>query len=160
MGKKSLASCFNNNESVEDFVSRRTAELNAPHIKAAEYIREKMNTDAPEHDVQAIKDFLSGLTNTISGGVFSAKVDGISTYHYAETHKHDLPMMLRCCEEQLTNMATSGGGAAPYYFKRAAILAKKEKNYELEITICESLINAYAIYAEAYKNRERNPLSI
>jgi len=124
--------------------------------KARLYIRDKFKAaglDCPDQDVSAIKDFISGKSNKLSGEVFAAKVEGIPIYEIAETHKNDLPMMLRCCKEELKNMARTGQVAAPFCFKRAAILAKKAKNYELEIKICELLKAAYTIYHEAYKNQ-------
>jgi hypothetical protein len=129
--------------------------------KARAYIREKLNISAPDRDVQPIRDFLSGKTNQLSGEIYAAKVDGVSTHNYAETHKNDLPMMLRCCEEELKNMAKHGGSPAPFYFMRVAILASKKKDYELEIQICELIIKALLIYKEAYdKQMKQHPLNM
>lgn len=141
-------------------------DMDEPHFdvvndKAVAYIREKMSINRPnnrEKDVQVISDFLSGNVLSFSGGVYSAKVDGVSTCGHAEKEKDNLLVMLRCCEEEIRNMAATGLAAAPFYFKRVAILAKKQKNYELEIKICEVLIAAYHIYAEAYALQCESPL--
>jgi hypothetical protein len=110
-----------------------------------------------EKDQQAINDFLSGATDTLSGVVFSAKVDGDPTCTFADSHKHDLDVMLSCCKEELKNSNRTGLVAAPFYFKRAAILAKKKKNYELEIKVCENLIASYKGYNDFYQKRKMKP---
>ncbi|WP_110599849.1 hypothetical protein [Salinicola lusitanus] len=71
------------------------------------------------------------------------EVNGISNYHYAQTHKHDLETMLACCQsEENVYWAQSGSklSPAPFYFERAAILCKKAKDYSGEVAICERWI--------------------
>ena len=50
--------------------------------------------------------------------------------------KHDLDLMLRCCEAQLY-YAIVGDVPAPAYFLRVAIIYSKQKQFEKEIQICE-----------------------
>jgi hypothetical protein len=70
-----------------------------------------------------------------------AKVDGLPTYAHADTGKHDLPTMLRCCEAEEANYWKQPTGerlcAAPFYFLRVAILSRKAKDYASEISACE-----------------------
>jgi hypothetical protein len=112
------------------------------------YIREKLEP--------AIRGLFSRETGTLPVDILSEKGKGLRSYVFAETHKNDLPVMLRCCEEELNNLMTIGRAPSSYYFERAAILARKEKNFELEVKICEALIKAYAIYEEAYKNQGKS----
>ncbi len=82
----------------------------------------------------------------ITGG--ANLVDGVPTWQLAETKKHDLATMQRCCIAELASMARGGGVAAPFYFERVAILLRKAKDYEGEIAICERYIDAVdAFYA-------------
>lgn len=71
------------------------------------------------------------------------EVDGVSNYHLAEIHKHDLDMMLKCCQsEENVYWAQQGRkiAPAPFYFERVAILCKKAKDYSGEVAICERWI--------------------
>lgn len=76
------------------------------------------------------------LITQCAGG--SNLVDGLPTWHYAESKKNDLQFMLRCCEAEMLTMQKADFVAAPYYFERAAILLRKAKEYEREILVCES----------------------
>ena len=70
-------------------------------------------------------------------------VDGQQCWEYADTHKDDLEMMLRCCENQLKQNSDKKGPKqipAPFYFKRVAIIMRKRKDYEGEIAICNRYI--------------------
>ncbi|MCL2790983.1 MAG: hypothetical protein FWD79_10120 [Desulfobulbus sp.] len=134
--------------------------------KIREYIAEKMavalaSAKDKKKAAEDIQGFLSGEIAALSGEAFTATVDDSPTYEFPESHKHDLPMMLRCCEAELRNMASTGAAAAPFYFARAAILAKKEKNYELEVKICQLLITAYRIYSAAHReNGVKSPINV
>ena len=70
-----------------------------------------------------------------------AEVNGLPTYEYADTHKHDLTMMLQCCEAHEKTYWSQPKNdrfiAAPFYFMRAAILYRKQKLYNKELVICE-----------------------
>ena len=75
-------------------------------------------------------------------------VDGLPTFAHAETSKNDLVLMQRCCQAELDAMRGAGLVAAPFYFERAAILLRKAEDYEGEISVCESYIEAVeAFYA-------------
>ncbi|ABM96795.1 hypothetical protein [Methylibium petroleiphilum] len=77
-------------------------------------------------------------------------VDGKPTWEHAETAKHDLNVMLRCCEAELETMQRTGLVAAPFYFERAAILLRKAKEFEREVIVCERYLRAVdAFYASA-----------
>ncbi|MGQ4879813.1 hypothetical protein ACOJCM_14705 [Billgrantia sp. LNSP4103-1] len=68
-----------------------------------------------------------------------AQVDGKPIYHYAESHKHDIEMMKRCCaaiEGVYWSHGTMKMAPEPRYFERVAILSRKAKDYEGEIDIC------------------------
>jgi len=73
-------------------------------------------------------------------------VDGKQKWEYAEDKKHDLHYMKKCCDAQLKTMNKAGIVPAPYYFERVAILSRKEKNYEQEVTYSEKYIEAVETY--------------
>ena len=73
-------------------------------------------------------------------------VDGKQTWQHAEASRDDLEVMLKCCEAELKTMATAKVVAAPFYFERAAILLRKAKQYDREITVCEHYIQAVETY--------------
>lgn len=79
-------------------------------------------------------------TTTIS--CIPPKVNGIPTYELAKTHKDDIDIMLQCCNAEMNNYKKTGEQPAPFYFSRVAILARKAKNYLLEIKICEEYLSA------------------
>ena len=54
--------------------------------------------------------------------------------------KNDLECMKKVCDLKIANMAKNGKVASPYFFERVAILAKKSKDYKLEIFYCELYI--------------------
>lgn len=70
-----------------------------------------------------------------------ASVDEKPTFAFAETHKHDLRMMRRCCDAEESTYWSQPEGrrlcSAPFYFERAAILSHKAKDYAGEVSICE-----------------------
>lgn len=132
------------------------------YSKIQNYIAGKMKIALPSYEeitdsMQAINNFVSGKSPSLSGEVYTAKIGDTPTYNLSETHEDDLKMMVCACKSEIKNMAATGMAAAPFYFKRAAILAKKQKNYALEVKICELLITAYDIYMEAYKYHEIIP---
>lgn len=69
-------------------------------------------------------------------------VEGKQTWEYAEEQKHDIEYMKKCCDAELKTMEKAGLVPAPYYFERVAIFSRKEKNYQQEVSYCESYINA------------------
>lgn len=77
-------------------------------------------------------------------------VEGKATYEVAHEKKHDLEIMLKCCESELNKFKLTNQAPAPYYFERVAILARKAKNYGLEVSICERYI---AVMDEIYGNQ-------
>ena len=89
-------------------------------------------------------------TAVLTGG--ANLLDGHPTHHYADSHKHDLQMMLRCCQTEMAEAEATwnagGGLVAPYYFWRAAVLFSKQKRYWEEIKICELYLELVAKYAK------------
>lgn len=76
-------------------------------------------------------------------GAFSfeaPQVGGENTYDYAESHKHDLEMMVKCCNAELQAYKDTGQVPAPFYFERVAILARKQGRHALEVRVCEQYI--------------------
>jgi hypothetical protein len=73
-------------------------------------------------------------------------VDGKQTWEYAEDRKHDLHYMKKCCDAELNTMNEADLVPAPYYFERVAILYRKERNYEQEVTYCEKYIEIVESY--------------
>ena len=69
-------------------------------------------------------------------------VDGLPTYELAHAKKHDLDVMQRCCESEMRKMREENIVAAPFYFERVAILARKKKDYRLEVETITSYISA------------------
>ncbi len=134
----------------------------AKEREVKEYIAEKMADFLPtakeaSGKICAINKALDGDMSEWSGAIYAGEVDGRPTCEYAETHKNDLRMMLRCCLAELKSMAFSGSPAAPFYFERVAILARKQKNYTLEVRVCELLIWAYELYMKAHRHNRVNP---
>lgn len=77
-------------------------------------------------------------------------VAGKPTYEHANAGKHNIELMMKCCEAELKGMELAGQIPAPYYFERVAILSRKEKNYRQEIDYCEKYINAVDDYFEKH----------
>lgn len=78
------------------------------------------------------------IITELTGGRFL--VNGKPVYELALEYKSDIEIMLLCCESELEKMNAIGQVAAPFYFERAAILARKNKNYKLEVDIIERYI--------------------
>lgn len=68
------------------------------------------------------------------------QVSGVSTHAYSESHKHDLEMMITCCNAELQAYRETGQVPAPFCFERVALLARKQKKYALEAKVCEQYI--------------------
>lgn len=68
------------------------------------------------------------------------KVNGTPTYELAVPHKDDLNTMLECCNAEMKRYKSSGEPPAPYCFWRLAVLAKKSKDYALEVNVCETYL--------------------
>lgn len=73
-------------------------------------------------------------------------VDGQQTWELAESKKHDVEVMKRCCDAELKAMDKAGLVPAPYYFERVAILSRKEKDYKQEIFYCEQYIEKVEVF--------------
>lgn len=88
----------------------------------------------------------SSLMNKTTGEIIVELTDGQflvhgkPVYELAHEYKNDLEVMRLCCESELKKMSQIGQVAAPFYFERTAILARKNKNYELEVEIIERYI--------------------
>ena len=89
----------------------------------------------------------SDSTPKTSGEIISEVTDGANlvngkqTWELAEDGKHDIECMKQCCDSELATMEKATTVPAPYYFERVAILSRKLKNYEQEISYCELYIN-------------------
>lgn len=70
------------------------------------------------------------------------RVHGKNTWEYADESKDDIRVMMQCCDAELRAMKTSKTVAAPYYFERVAILARKVKDYRVEVQYCQDYIDA------------------
>ena len=74
-------------------------------------------------------------------GMPTAKLRGVPTYEYMEKYKHRLDVMTACAQAEAENYWQQPFGrrmcAAPAAFLRVAILARKAKNYDLEVEVCE-----------------------
>lgn len=68
------------------------------------------------------------------------KVNGVPTYELAATSKDDIQVMLKCCNAEMKRYKSSGEPPAPYCFWRLAVLAKKLKDYALEVNVCETYL--------------------
>lgn len=70
-----------------------------------------------------------------------AKVGDTPTHELASSSRHDLQVMLECCEAEEANYWKQPAGqracAAPFYFERVAILSRKAKDYSTEVAVCE-----------------------
>ena len=71
-------------------------------------------------------------------------VDGVPTSFLAQTHRHDVTMMLACSKAEADSYWSQPPGSrdtpAPACFERAAILLRKQKQYAEEVRICEEWV--------------------
>ncbi len=88
------------------------------------------------------------LVAEVTGG--ANMVEGKHTWELAETKKDDIDYMKKCCYAELKTMETADLVAAPYYFERVAILSRKGKSYEQEVSFCERYIAAVEAYYERH----------
>ena len=80
-------------------------------------------------------------------------VDGRQCWELAESHKHDLEMMIRCCEKEIQNNTGKKWPTnipAPFYFTRVAIMLRKAKDYAGEIEICNKYIQHNQLLEEKH----------
>lgn len=103
---------------------------------------------SPESSMPSGDPKTSGeLVAEVTGG--ANLVEGKQTWELADNKKDDIDYMKKCCYAELKTMETADLVAAPYYFERVAILSRKIKNYEQEISFCER----YMAAVEAYYQR-------
>ena len=103
---------------------------------------------SPESSMPSGDPKASGeLVAEVTGG--ANLVEGKQTWELADNKKDDIDYMKKCCYAELKTMETADLVAAPYYFERVAILSRKIKNYEQEISFCER----YMAAVEAYYQR-------
>ncbi len=88
------------------------------------------------------------LVAEVTGG--ANMVEGKQTWELADTKKDDIDYMKKCCYAELKTMEKADLVAAPYYFERVAILSRKGKNYEQEVSFCERYIAAVETYYQRY----------
>lgn len=118
-------------------------------ILAKEYVSNQLNFLDKNRDNIPIVTFYTEGTYTLNGKKFIAKVKAIPISELKNEHKNNIHVMLKVCRAELNNMVTNLLAPDAYYFEIAANLARKSKNYELEIFICKVLISAYDIYVNA-----------
>ena len=77
-----------------------------------------------------------------------AQVEGVPTYELAEQSKHDLEVMLACCEAELKNFHTNSWqlAPAPFYCDRATVLLSKMKRWTELIEVAEAYLCALDEY--------------
>jgi len=80
----------------------------------------------------------------------STLVEGKQTWEYAKERKHDIEYMKKCCHAEFKKMEKAGLVPAPYYFERVAILSRKERNYQQEVSYCERYIDAVEGFYKKY----------
>ena len=96
----------------------------------------------PAPDDRELIGLTSGEIETIKSKGANL-IDGKQCWELAESHKHDLEMMIRCCERQIqdnTGRKWPTNIPAPYSFTRTAIMLRKAKDYAGEIEICNKYI--------------------
>jgi len=101
---------------------------------------EVANSEVEKVDSSTGEQFSLSSEEALKASGKQGMVDGKPTYAYAESHKHDLETMLRCChaeEEVYWSSDDEKLSPSPFYFERAAILLRKEKDYEGELEICQ-----------------------
>lgn len=98
------------------------------------------------------EEFLLNLPSTPSRNYPS--VDGVPTNALAQTHGHDVAVMLACAKAEADNYWAQPPGsrssAAPGCFERAAILLRKQKRYAEEVRICEEWVEISDSIAKEY----------
>lgn len=142
----------NNNKIMIDYAGEMEKklldEINRENM-AKEYISNELGIVGENRDNIPIVNFIEDGSYTLNGEKFIAKVKGMPTFELINGYKNNIHVMLKACRAELVNMVTNLLAPAPYYFERVAILARKSKNYELEIFICNMLIKAYDLYIKA-----------
>lgn len=101
------------------------------------FLKQMLSQGKISFDEQMGKTVGEILTKVTDGKLL---VEGKATYEIAHEKKHDLKVMLQCCESELNKFKITNLAPAPYYFERVAVLARKAKDYDLEIQICERYI--------------------
>jgi len=68
----------------------------------------------------------------------SPEFNGVPTFAYAVSDKDNIETMIACTKAEIHACQKSHylQAPAPFYFLRVAILARKQKNYALEVSIC------------------------
>ncbi|WP_313237903.1 hypothetical protein [Delftia acidovorans] len=81
-------------------------------------------------------------------------VDRVPTHVLAQTHGHDVAVMLACAKAEADSYWSQTPGsrssAAPGCFERAAILLRKQKRYAEEVRICEEWVEISQSIAKEY----------
>lgn len=80
-------------------------------------------------------------------------VDGQQTWQLAQTHRHDLATMKRCCAAELDTMRLASVPPAPFFFERVAILCRKAGDYRSEIEYCERYIREVEAFYRRHGTR-------
>jgi hypothetical protein len=111
------------------------------------FSKKKPKLTKPSGEVKTSGELIAEVTDGAN------LVEGKQTWEYAEEKKHDIEYMKRCCAAELRTMEKTGLVPAPYYFERVAILARKAKDYQQEVSICEQYIQAVERYYKMVKGQ-------
>lgn len=88
-------------------------------------------------------------------------VDGVPTHVLAQTHRHDVAVMLACAKAEADSYWAQPPGsrvsAAPGCFERSAILLRKQKRYAEEVRICEDWVEISDSIAKEYPDSAHVP---
>ena len=68
-------------------------------------------------------------------------VDGKQTWEHADSAKHDIEMMKRCCDAEIETYQKIGQSPAPFYFWRVAILSSKQKDFQQEVDYLHTYVD-------------------
>lgn len=133
-----------------DYIKKEEEERKKIVYYISEHLNLPVKFDNTAH-LERIVNFISGKTKFYSNELYQINIDGIPDYELAVSEKNNLPLMLYICDKHIDNLIKNGIEPAPFYFERAAILARKEKNYQLEVDICETYLNLVELYIEAHE---------
>lgn len=136
-------------KSQKDFEEEKLRPQNLLHI----YITTKIDINPHWEIGKKVKCFIDDDNIIIERPAYFpvpvASYKGVK-YALCSPYKDDLELMLKVCKAELKNLVETGTLPEHNYFERVAILAHKQKNYQLEADILEMLIFACDTFEEAH----------
>lgn len=145
-------------EDLDKLLDDRAKKREEDKNNVIEYIDAYLNTRYKlysDNNVKTINEFLKYISSNFNDELTSIKsID--RCYDMALSHKDDIFLMLKICMDQINDMIENGSEPAPFYFERVAILARKRKDYQLEVNICNVYVNSIELLMDAHK--ENNTL--